>query len=391
MVKFEEALNIVLEAARPLSSEPVGINKSLGRVLLKDIVADHDMPPFNKSAMDGYACRKEDLESQLEVIEIIAAGKTPEKEVGKNQCSKIMTGAVVPNGADCVIMVEHTQINDLGKVEFIKETTNTNICFKGEDIKAGQVVLEKNTRIGPQHIAVLATVGCVNPEVSRKPKIGIIATGDELVEPAKSPGASSIRNSNSYQLFSQVLAANSQPTYYGIAKDTDEDIDEKLKLAISENDVVLLSGGVSMGDYDLVPGIIKKNGIDVKFDSIAMKPGKPTHFGLSDEVYCFGLPGNPVSTYIQFEILVKPFLYKLMGHDYQPVTSMSILGKKIMVKRNDRESWIPVYFDENQQVVPIDYHGSAHINALGFADGFIVIPAGVKELSQGTVVSVRYI
>jgi len=391
MVKFEEAFEIVMSSVRLLGVESVDIQQSLGRVLRQDVMADLDMPPFDKSAMDGYACRERDLDNLLEVIEMIPAGKAPAKRVGDNQCSKIMTGAVVPEGADCVVMVEHTCLDDDGRVRVCKEKTRTNICYRGEDVKAGDVVLKQFTHLGPQHIAVLATFGCAAPVVSKKPRVGILATGDELVEPGATPDPCSIRNSNSYQLYGQVLASNALPSYYGIARDTEDAIDDCLKRALAENDVVLISGGVSMGDFDLVPGIMERNGIEIKFDSIAMKPGKPTHFGVSKQGYCFGLPGNPVSTYIQFEILVKPFLYKLMGHDYHCRRSTAVLAEDIRVRRSDRESWLPVSLTPDNEVVPLDYHGSAHINALGFADGFIVIPIGVKEISKGTIQSVRHL
>jgi molybdopterin molybdotransferase len=391
MIKFEEALKIVLASARLLDAEAVDIQQSSGRILREDVVADLDMPPFDKSAMDGYACREKDLHNPLEVIEIIPAGKLPAKKVGENQCSKIMTGAVVPEGADCVIMIEHTRLDDKGRVSFGGVKTRSNICRRGEDVKTGDVVLNKFTRIGPQHVAVLATFGCATPLVSKKPRVGIMATGDELVEPSRTPDPCSIRNSNSYQLYAQVLASNAVPTYYGIAADTEGAIDDCLGRALAENDVVLISGGVSMGDFDLVPEAMRRNELDIKFDSIAMKPGKPTHFGVSKEGYCFGLPGNPVSTYIQFEILIKPFLYKLMGHDYRYRSSTTVLAEDIRLKRSDRESWIPVTLSANNEIIPLEYHGSAHINALGFADGFIVIPIGVKELLKGTIQSVRHI
>lgn len=391
MIKFEKALEIVLESANLLGSESVDIEQSLGRVLREDVTADLDMPPFDKSAMDGYACKKADLENPLDILEVIPAGKIPEKNIGKNQCSKIMTGAQLPKGANCVIMVEYTCLDEMGRVLFNGDKTRANICFRGEDVKTGDVVLKKFTKLSPPDVAVLATFGCTVPLVSKKPRVGIMATGDELVEPTQVPELCSIRNSNSSQLYAQVLASNALPTYYGIAKDSDDAIDCKLRQAMAENDVVLISGGVSMGDFDLVPAIMKRNGIKIKFDSIAMKPGKPTHFGVSKEGFCFGLPGNPVATYVQFEILIKPFLYKLMGHDYKALNFKAPLAEDILMRRSDRDSLHPVSLSANHQVVSLDYHGSAHINALSFATGFIVIPMGTEILSKGTMVNVRHI
>ncbi|NLC71769.1 MAG: molybdopterin molybdotransferase MoeA [Desulfuromonadaceae bacterium] len=391
MIRFDEALSTVLASARLLAPEKIDLQDSLGRILAEDVVSDIDMPPFDKSAMDGYACRKADIGTPLEILEIIPAGKSPQLAVGKNQCAKIMTGAAIPEGADCVVMVEHTRLDEADRVRFTAEETNTNICFKGEDIRAGQIVLRRSCRIRPQHIAVLATAGKARPLVSRRPRVGIIATGDELVEPAQTPPPFSIRNSNSYQLYAQVVAADSLPTYYGIAGDHEQEIDGRLRQALRENDVVLLSGGVSMGDFDLTPAIMTRNGIDIKFDAIAIKPGKPTHFGVGTGGYCFGLPGNPVSTFLQFEILVKPFLYKLMGHDLRPYRSQAILERDLPVKLSDRESWIPVSLTPDNRAVPLHYHGSAHINALDCADGFIVVPIGSQGFTRGTQVDVRHL
>ena len=189
MISFEEALNIVNKAAFTIESERISFKIAMNRVLAEDVKSDIQMPPFNKSAVDGYACRKTDLNELLEVIEVIPAGKAPEKTIHKNQCSKIMTGASVPEGADCVIMVEHTRQVDQQYIEYLRDDVKNNICLMGEDISLGQLVLPKGTLIKPQHIAVLASAGCVLPLVSRKVRIGIISTGDELVEPHKTPSS----------------------------------------------------------------------------------------------------------------------------------------------------------------------------------------------------------
>jgi molybdopterin molybdotransferase len=178
---------------------------------------------------------------------------------------------------------------------------------------------------------------------------------------------------------------------YGIAKDTDKAIDKMFKEAAEENDVVLVSGGVSMGDFDLVPGILKQNNINLLFEKIAIKPGKPTVFGVAENIYCFGLPGNPVSTFVLFELLVKPFLYRLMDYDYKPDTIKMPLGESFRRKKANRQSWIPVVITEAGMLKPIDYHGSAHINALCIADGLIRMNVGVAEIEKGTIVPVRLI
>ena len=318
MIPFEEVLRTVLNSACRLGTERVDITNAINRILAEDAKSDMDMPPFNKSAMDGYACKRVDLANELEVVETIPAGYTPTKSIELNQCAKIMTGAAVPQGADCVVMIEFTDNPTDSTVRFVGENTDDNICLRGENITEGQVVLSKGTRIRPQHIAVLASVGCAQPVVSKRPSVGVLATGNELVRPIFRPGPSQIRNSNSFQLTAQVESMGAVAKNYGIAKDTDKAIDKMFKEAVEENDVVIVSGGVSMGDFDLVPGIFKQNNINLLFEKVAIKPGKPTVFGVSENIYCFGLPGNPVSTFVLFELLVKPFLYKMMGYDYKP-------------------------------------------------------------------------
>ena len=391
MLNFDDAFEIVMSSARRLGAERVGIENALNRILAEDVISDIDLPPFNKSAMDGFACRRVDLANKLTVIETIAAGLPPKKTIGQNQCAKIMTGAVVPAGADCVIMVEYTEKVGRNKNRFTADETDDNICLKGEDVKKGDVVLRAGCKIAAQHIAVLATVGCIKPLVSLQPKVGVIATGNELVEPAFKPAPGQIRNSNGFQLAAHVINAAAIATNYGIAADTKEATDAKIKKAIAQNDVVILSGGVSEGDYDIVKNILKENNVKLLFEKVAVKPGRPMVFGICNEAFCFGLPGNPVSTFVMFELLVKPFLYKMMGHDFKPAVSYRQLEKSIKRKKIERDSWMPAKFKENNKVAKIEYHGSAHINALCGADGLICIPAGVAEIKKGDSVAVRQI
>ena len=390
MIRFEEAFETVMDHARVMDTEEVDLLEAPGRVLAQNVCSDLDMPPFNKSAMDGYACRREDLAHPLTVIEVIQAGCAPTRAIGPKECAKIMTGAPVPEGADCVIMVEHTEPLGEDKIRFIGQDTHHNICRQGEDVMKGDVVLRQGQLVAPQHVAVLASVGCGRPRVYCRPKVAVIATGDELVEPAAAPTDAQIRNSNSYQLCAQIAGAGAIPVYYGIARDTEASIDRVLKRALAEADVILVSGGVSMGDYDLVPGVMKTNGFRILFDSIAMKPGKPTTFGVCPEAVCIGLPGNPVSTFIQFEFLVKPFLHRMMGRTQYRVPVFSLpLAEAIARKRTERASWLPVRITANGEAAPREYHGSGHMNALCGADGFIMIPIGVDRIEKGSLVDVR--
>ena len=391
MIPFEKALQIVLDSDHQLGSERVELADALGRILAEDVKSDIDMPPFSRSSMDGYACRSEDLGNELTVIETIPAGTVPKKSVGPNECAKIMTGSMVPEGADCVIMVEFTENVDEDTIRFVGKTTEHNIRQKAEDVNAGGIVLHKGTLLMPQHIAVLASVGNVQPVVAKRPTVGIIATGNELVEPQLKPGLSQIRNSNGPQLAAQISDMRAVVRDYGAAPDTIGEIDSLFKKAAGQNDVVIVCGGVSVGDFDFVPEVFRQNNFDLLFEKVAIKPGKPTVFGISEKVYCFGLPGNPVSSFIVFELLIKPFLHKLMGHDYKHRNVQMPLAETVSRRHTKRQSWIPVMITDEYTAGAVEYHGSAHINALCGADGLINFDIGVAEIEKGTVVTVRLI
>lgn len=385
MIPYEQALAIVMNSAYSLAVEPVRLNCALGRVLANDIRSDTDMPPFNKSAMDGYACRKADLQNPLRVIEIIAAGSVPVKKVGKNECAKIMTGAIVPRGADCVVMVENTGSMAENKIVVNRITDSDNICYRGEDIKYGEVVLCSGTLLQPQHIAVLASAGIIEVPVYKKPRVAVIATGNELKEPGEELTPGSIRNSNSCQLIGQVQRLFIDPEYLGIADDGNDSLDRLIRRALKKNNVLIISGGVSMGDYDLVPAVLKRNGVELLFDRVAMQPGKPLTFGIKGKTAVFAFPGNPVSAFLSFELLARPFIYKLMGHEYRQRTYPLYAGKRFLRRSGERRAFIPVQI-ENGKVFPVEFHGSAHINALCSVDGFVSLPEGVLEIKKGEMV-----
>ena len=389
MILYVSAQEILMAAARPLGDERVPLSQSLERILAEDVVCDADSPPFRKSAMDGYACRREDLGKDLTVVEEIPAGHVPVRGIGPGECAKIMTGAPVPEGADVVVMVEFAKKTGEGRIRFTGKATTANICEKGEDVKAGDVVLTRGESITPARIAVLASVGCVNPLVARQPCVGVIATGDELVDPAEKPGSSAIRNSNSIQLCAQAQAMRVPTRDYGIAGDSPEVIASAVERAKRECDIVLLSGGVSAGDYDFVPDVLRKLGFDLKFDSVAMQPGRPTVFGTDGHVYAFGLPGNPVSTYVIFEMLLKPFIHRLMGHEHRVRWIAAVLDRDVRRRKTVRQSSLPVVFTAPGRVAPLEYHGSAHIHAMSRAEALLTIPVGVTELKKGAEVHVR--
>lgn len=388
MISFEEALFQVESVKVNPVKETVPMMESLGRVLASKVFSDVDMPPFDKAAVDGYACRRSDLPGPLEVIEIIPAGASPLLKVGKSQCSKIMTGAIIPQGADCVLMVEHTILQPDGKVVFTKPTTSNNIAYKAEDVRRGQLVLDEGIILKPQHLAMLAATGCVNPEVYRSPKVGIITTGDELVEPGEVPSGGQIRNSNAYQLMAQAKQIGLEVLYAGIAPDTPEATSDLIADTLNKVDLLLITGGVSMGDYDYVPRVIEELGIKIGFKSIAVQPGKPTLFGYTDDKFVFGLPGNPVSSFVQFELLVKPLVYRMMGNIYNPKIVKLPMSRGYSRKKNDRKSFIPVKFASGK-IEPVEYHGSAHIHSFDDAWGIMAINVGEDNVNPGELRDVR--
>jgi molybdopterin molybdotransferase len=390
MIRFEEAYEMVMENAQPLRSEHVPMMDSLGRVLAENVYSDLDMPPFDKSAVDGYAIRMDDLALTLKVVEVIPAGKLPEKILKAGQCAKIMTGAMIPEGADGVIMIEDTMTLGNGNIRFTGKETRRNICFKGEDIKEGELVLSAGISIQPQHIAVLASVGKVNPLVFARAEVGVLSTGNELVEPVHVPAPSNIRNSNAYQLMAQSQKAGANPHYEGIALDTETSLTVFLRNALDQYDIVLLTGGVSVGDFDHVPEVMDKIGAKILFKSIAIQPGRPTIFGRKGNQFIFGLPGNPVSAYVVFEMLVKPFLRKMMGDSSQPNDLLLPLGMDYSRTNSTRKSFLPVKI-EHGEVFPLEYHGSAHINAYTMANGIIMMEIGENSLEKGKIVNVRQI
>jgi len=392
-ISFKKAFDIVMDSAPLLGTERRSIldNSALGRVLREDVTSDMDLPPFNKAAMDGYACRRRDLADELEVVATIPAGSEPRTVIGKGQCAKIMTGAPVPEGADCVVMIEHTELAGPGRIRFTGTRTLDNICLRGEDVRAGDFVLRAGQLIKAQHIAVLATVGWTEPLVSVRPRVGVIATGSEIVDPASKPAAGQIRNSNAAQLSAQIAAAGLPAVNHGIAADSKHELGDAIDKASAGCDVVILSGGVSVGDYDFVREVLRDKGVKLIFEKVAVKPGRPTVFGSGDGTWYFGLPGNPVSTFVLFELLVKPFLFKMMGHDLKTPICHRTLSKTIRRTKADRDAWLPVAFTHSGRVIRVEYHGSAHINALCRADGLLCMPAGIKQLEEGTTVAVRQI
>ena len=393
MIEFGKAYRLVQSYATLQQQEPVQINDAVGRILAADVLADADMPPFDRSAMDGYACRKSDLGNnrRLKIVENIPAGRKPVKTIREGICARIMTGAEVPEGADCVVKVEDTRLVSADLVEILSNGDIRNIRQKAEDLKKGDTVIRRGTLLKSQHAGLLAMTGCIQPMVYARPRVGILSTGSELVEPHEVPGIAGIRNSNSTQLMAQLKTMNIQAKDLGIIRDNKEEIKQVIKTAAEDLDVLLLSGGVSMGDYDFVPEVIRELGFDIKIHKMKVRPGKPLLFAVGTDTnksFVFGLPGNPVSTFVQFEVIIRPFLLKMMGADIVEKGIWMMMGESLQVKPLPLRYFIPVRMEDGG-VYPLEYHGSGHLASYTQADGILEVPENTGSIKKKELVYVR--
>ncbi len=321
MISVEEALERILAQIQPLEATTVPLAQSQGLVLAEDVVAQEDMPPFANSAMDGYALLSKDSKPRegqpprLRVTGGVAAGYVAEHAVEEGTAMRIMTGAPVPPGADSVIQVELTRAEgpDSEWVEILQEVApGNNIRPAGEDMRRGQHVLARGSEIGPWEIGVLATLGQAKVPVIRRPRVSILGTGDEVIDVDEALRPGKIRNSNSYLLEAAVRKAGAEPLRLGVDRDTVESLREKFAAAV-RSDLIITSGGVSVGDFDLVKDIMREQG-EINFWRINMRPGKPVAFGHIGGVPLLGLPGNPVSAAVTFELFGRPVIRKMLGH-----------------------------------------------------------------------------
>jgi len=389
MIPVEEATKILEGIKTFPEAEEIPLENALNRILAQDVLSSIDMPPFPKSAMDGYALRADDNSERFRIVEVIPAGYVPRRAIGPGQCAKIMTGGMLPQGADRVVKKEVTSEAD-GYMTIIGQDNIQNICFQGEDISVGDLVLTKGSRLRPQEIAVAASMGLAKIKVFRQPEVGIMATGSEIIQPGRKLKRGQIYDSNTFSLTAQVKQTGAVVKSRQTAVDKPQEIRHWLKELLDICDVVLVSGGVSVGDYDYVPSILKELGAKLHFEKIAIKPGKPTVFGTREKTFVFGVPGNPVSTFVIFELFIKPLLLRMMGHEWQPVIIKGILAQEIRRKRTERAAYYPVVYKEGQ-VYPLPYHGSAHIHALTRANGLICLARGQQKIAAGSTVDVRQI
>jgi len=389
MSKYDDALHVIEQTIEPVEKEKISIAQALNRVLREDIVADMDMPPFDKAAMDGYACRASDLGSVMRVVEHIPAGHEPLQTIGDHQCARIMTGAKIPLGADMVFMLEDTEQIDSDHVRCINPASKKNICYRGEDFRQGDILLYSGIRIQPAHIGIMASVGRTEAWVSQLPRITILATGSELVEPDRKPVGVQIRNSNSYMLIAMLEDMFLPASYAGIIPDDLNQIRKKAETAIAQADILILTGGASKGDFDFTTDVLQYFGYEILVTTTGVQPGNPMIYAKKGGKYCFGLSGNPVSSFVQFELFVKPFLYRMLQYQQIPSWYKATLASDVSRKKAGRTGIIPVKFNDDFSVTALPFHGSAHLNALADAQALMQIPEQITVLKKGEYVYVR--
>ncbi len=386
MITFNEAMKRVQMQQIPVQQETVKLKNLLGRILTEPLVSTLESPPFSKAAMDGYAVSASDSSERFRILETVGAGDTPSKPVHPGECTKIMTGAMMPNGADKVIRVEYVDREGDWAVPHTEEKGG-NVIQKAENLKKGDVVLQPGI-IQAKDIGIIASLGLAEVSVLKPPVTGILTTGSELRNPGEPLEPGQIYNSNGFQLTAQVTSAGGTPVYYGIIADRKEALSKAVAQALAECDLLLLSGGVSKGEYDYVPEVLSENGVETIFHRVAVKPGRPTFFGRRNSTFVFGLPGNPVSSFVIFEVMVKALLFRRGGLTYNPVQYEGVLQKTLRRRDTERTEFHPVRL-EGGKVFPLRYLGSSHLNALADANGLLTIPAGIKELAEGETVNVR--
>jgi molybdopterin molybdotransferase len=388
MIEVREARERLARALRPGAVETVSLGDALGRVLAQAVVADRDFPPTDRSAMDGFAVRSADLPSPgtLNVTAEVAAGADPSGVVvGSGEACRIYTGAAVPEGADAVVMVERCEEDREAGTVAVDDTPSPgqHVRRAGQDLRAGETVLQPGARIRPAEIAALASVGCVDVPVHRAPSVSVLSTGDEIVTPKRRPAPHQIRNSNAAMLVAQVREAGFTAIDLGQAPDRPDELRQKIASGLA-SDLLLVTGGVSVGDYDLVPETLAALGVETLFHGIAMKPGKPIFAGRFGSGIVLGLPGNPLSVFVGFKLFGEPVLKALSGiPDFWPRPRTVRLSEEIR-RRPGRETYHLATID-GDDATPVSSTGSGDVLSLARANALVVTAADASEVPAGAL------
>lgn len=400
MISVEEALERVLDAVHVLNGQRQPLLESLGQVLAEDVHAGFDVPPLDNSAMDGYAVRYADVSAAspdvpvtLSVIDTVAAGAASKLTITQGTAARIMTGAPLPAGADTVVPFEETDEQARGqqsdRIGIHRAAQAANVRRAGEDIARGSLVITAGTRLGPAQVGVLASLGHAEVNVIRRPLVAVLATGDELAELGTPLPPGHIYNSNSYSVAALVMRYGAIPRVLGIARDNADSLRKKLNAA-RDADMIVTSGGVSMGDYDIVKEILAEEG-EVNFWQVRMKPGKPLAFGQISGVPHLGLPGNPVSSMVSFEIFARPALYKMMGRRDLAARTVQATLEDAVGNRDGRRVFTRVVLsgtDGDYRASPAGPQGSGVLTSMIRGNGLAVIPEERDRVEAGEQVEV---
>jgi molybdopterin molybdotransferase len=396
MLTYEQARRAVIDRAQskkgPRATANVSVWDALGYVLAEEIKTDREYPPFDRSTRDGYAVRASEagISAKLPCVGEIKAGDTVTEPLASGTCVQIMTGAAVPAGADAVVMIEHTQ-READTVRFERPVkAGQNIVPRGSEAQAAQTILSPGMRLGYAELALAAQVGETELRCAAKPRVAILSTGDEVISVDDLPGPFQIRNSNSVSLAVQVKLAGGEPVLLGNAADRLDDLRAKIERGLKE-DVLVLSGGVSMGKYDLVETVLKDLGAQFYFDAVAIRPGKPAVFGRCRDTFVFGLPGNPVSTMVTFELFVTPALDLLSGAEARPLPLLEAKLSEALNEKPGLTHFLPArveWHGPTPEVKALPWQGSGDIATMARANCFLVVPPDREQVAVGEAVSV---
>jgi molybdopterin molybdotransferase len=396
MLSFEDARQLVITqtkthaTTRPALTLPV--SDALGYILAQEVRSDREYPPFDRSTRDGYAVHANEAQQRasLRCIGEIKAGDTVSEPLATGSCVQIMTGAAIPPGADAVVMIEFTRRED-DTVTFDRPAQHgQNFVPRGSEARAGDLALSPGLRLGFAELAVAAQVGTTMLRCHKKPRVAILSTGDEVVPINETPGPFHIRNSNTVSLSAQIRLAGGEPVPLVNALDRADDLSAKIQQGLRE-DILVLSGGVSMGKYDLVEPVLKGLGAEFFFDAVALRPGKPTAFGRCGNTWLFGLPGNPVSTMVTFQLFVIPAIDIVNGAAARPLPLFQATLAEPVQEKPGLTHFLPSRLEwhgQNPQVRMLPWQGSGDISALTRASCFLVVPADRPDISAGEKVSV---
>ncbi len=395
MLSYQEARQKVIDEIKKVrgthETEIVSVWEALGSVLGEEIWTDREYPPFDRSTRDGYAVRSGEFKpgAKIRCIGEIKAGDVVRESLQPGTCIQIMTGAAVPAGADAVVMIEHTTRERELVLTDLEARAGQNIIPRGSEAKSGEKILERGTRLGYAELALAAQVGATRLRCVKRPRIAILSTGDEVVSVEERPGEFQIRNSNSVSLAAQIRLAGGEPMVIGNAADETADLSEKIERGLKE-DVLVLSGGVSMGKYDLVESVLKALGAEFFFDAVAIRPGKPVVFGCCKGKPVFGLPGNPVSTMVTFQLFVEPAIALLSGAEAPALPFVEASLAKGLNEKPGLAHFLPArlsWSESAPQVKALKWQGSGDIAALAKANCFLLVPAERQKIEAGERVS----